>query len=179
MPVPPSAPLFRPIAAAALALGLALAMDTAPATAQDEVTVSHGVSNFGVLKYPADFARVDYANPDAPKGGEISLAMLGNFDSFNNYTRKGVPAALTSIMYESILSGTADDPYGQYCYLCTTMEYPESRDWVIFNLREDVTFWDGSPLTAEDIKFTFEMFLDQGIAEYVNVVSQYLSLIHI
>jgi microcin C transport system substrate-binding protein len=82
-------------------------------------------------------------------------------------------------MYESILTSTADDAYGAYCYLCTTMEFPESRDWVIFNLRDDVTFWDGTPMTAEDIKFTFELFLEQGITEYRNVVEGFVSEVEV
>jgi microcin C transport system substrate-binding protein len=152
--------------------GLAFAQD-------DKVTVAHAVSNFGEPKYPADFAHLDYVNPDAPKGGEISFWSQGNFDSFNNYTRKGVPGALTAVMYESILTSTADDAYGAYCYLCTTMEFPESRDWVIFNLRDDVTFWDGTPMTAEDIKFTFELFLEQGITEYRNVVQGFVESVEV
>ena len=137
------------------------------------------MSNFGELKYPEGFAHLDYVNPDAPKGGEISEWASGNFDSFNNYTRKGVSAALTELMYENILVSTADDPYGLYCYLCETLEYPDSRDWVIFNLRDDVTFWDGTTLTAEDIKFTFELFMEQGITEYVNVVGGYVENVEV
>ena len=137
------------------------------------------MSNFGELKYPEGFAHLDYVNPDAPKGGEISEWASGNFDSFNNYTRKGVSAALTELMYENILVSTADDPYGLYCYLRETLEYPDSRDWVIFNLRDDVTFWDGTTLTAEDIKFTFELFMEQGITEYVNVVGGYVENVEV
>ena len=70
--------------------GVALLLMTAAALAQEggEVTVSHGVSTFGELKYGPDFERLDYVNPDAPKGGEISLSWDGTFDSFNPYTRK-------------------------------------------------------------------------------------------
>jgi microcin C transport system substrate-binding protein len=153
---------------------------TGLAFAQDEnVTVTHAVSNFGEPKYPADFTHLDYVNPDAPKGGEISFWSQGNFDSFNAYTRKGVAGALTPVMYESILANTADDAYGAYCYLCTTMEFPESRDWVIFNLRDDVTFRDGSPMTAEDIRFTFELFMEQGITEYRNVVEGFVQSVEV
>ena len=165
-----------------IALPAALAALAAAAHAQEtdeEVIVAHGVSNFGELKYPEGFAHLGYVNPDAPKGGEISEWASGNFDSFNNYTRKGVSAALTELMYENILVATADDPYGLYCYLCETLEYPESRDWVIFNLRDDVTFWDGTGMTAEDIKFTFELFMEQGITEYVNVVGGYVENVEV
>ena len=146
---------------------------------EEEVTVAHAAANFGEPKYPADFDHLDYVNPEAPKGGEISFWSQGNFDSFNIYTRRGVAGALTSVMYESILANTADDAYGIYCYLCTTMEFPESRDWVIFNLRDDVTFSDGSPMTAEDIKFTFELFMEQGITEYRTVVEGFVSEVEV
>jgi microcin C transport system substrate-binding protein len=149
------------------------------AQADENVTVTHAVSNFGDAKYPEGFERLDYVNPDAPKGGEISLWSQGNFDSFNIYTRRGVPGALTQLMYESILANTADDAYGAYCYLCTTMEFPENRDWVIFNLRDDVTFSDGTPLTAEDIEFTFELFMEQGITEYRNVVQGFVESVEV
>ncbi|WP_296423165.1 extracellular solute-binding protein [Yoonia sp.] len=145
------------------------------AEAHETVIETHAYSNFGAVKYGPDFAHLDYVNPDAPKGGEIAQWAQGTFDSFNQYSRKGVSAALNTLPYESILTSTADDPYGAYCYLCTTMEYPESRDWVIFNLRDDVTFADGSPFTAEDVKFTFELFMEQGIAEYRAVVEGFIA----
>ncbi len=149
------------------------------AHAEDSVTVSHAYSNFGEVKYPAGFAHLDYVNPDAPKGGEISIATYGTFDSFNQYARDGVPAALNTITGESILSGTSDDAYGSYCYLCTTMEYPEDRSWVVFNLRDDVHFSDGTPMTAEDVAFSFNLFLTQGIAEYRNVVEGYIKSVEV
>ncbi|WP_281984449.1 extracellular solute-binding protein [Thalassorhabdomicrobium marinisediminis] len=162
---------------AALVTGVALALGMATwAGAQEAKTVitSHGYTNFGDLKYGPDMAHLDYVNPDAPKGGEISVWARGTFDTFNNYTREGAAAAGTGLMYESIMTSTADDPYGLYCYMCTTIEYPESKDWVIFNLREDMTFADGTPITAEDIAFTHNLFMTQGLPEYVNVVSEYL-----
>ena len=140
----------------------------------EEIIVSHGYTNFGELKYPADFTHLDYVNPDAPKGGEISLSVQGTFDTFNNFTREGAAAAGTTLLFESIMAQTADDAYGSYCYLCTTLEYPESKDWVIFNLRDDITFSDGTPLTAEDIAFAHNLIMDQGLPEYVAVVAQFI-----
>ena len=137
----------------------------------DPVTVSHGYSFFGDLKYPADFAHLEDVNPTAPKGGEISQWGFGTFDSFNGYARKGNSASLSSAPYETILTSFADDLTSSYCYLCKTLEYPESRNWAIFNLREDITFSDGSRLTADDVKFTFELFMDQGIPSYRAAVS--------
>ena len=123
------------------------------AGAQDLIE-THGYSYFGELKYPEGFAHLDYVNPDAPKGGEIAEWAPGTFDGFNPYFRGGNTAALSTAPFESIVTTTADDPTALYCYLCTTMEYPEDLSYVIFNLRDDVTYSDGSPMTAEDIKFS-------------------------
>ena len=162
----------------AISIAALLAGSQLFADAHETVTISHGYTNFGDLKYGPD-AVLDYVNPDAPKGGEFSQWAQGTFDSFNLSTRKGVPAALSTIGYEAILTSTADDPYGAYCYLCETLEYPDSRDWVIFNLRDDVTFWDGTTMTAEDLKFTFELYLEQGITEYRSVYSQFIDSVEV
>ncbi|MEM9341721.1 MAG: extracellular solute-binding protein [Pseudomonadota bacterium] len=146
---------------------------------EENVTISHGFTNFGEVKHGPDIPHLPYVNPDAPKGGEIAIWSQGNFDSFNNFTRKGVPAALSGLGQERLLVGTADDPYGIYCFLCETMEYPDSLDWVIFNLRNDVVFADGRPMTAEDVKFTFELFLEQGITEYRNVVEGFVDSVEV
>ena len=139
---------------------------------EQKVIVSHGISTFGALNLPADFPHLPYINPTAPKGGEISQWAPGTFDSVNPYTIKGVPVALGQIFYETLLSGTADEIGASYCKLCETMEYPEDRSWVIFNLRKDVTFSDGTPMTAEDVVFSYELFRDKGIAEFRSVFNE-------
>lgn len=136
------------------------------AGAQDLIK-THGYSYFGDLKYPEDFAHLDYVNPDAPKGGEISEWAPGTFDGFNPYYRGGNTATLSSAPFEAVVTTTADDPTALYCYLCTTMEYPADLSFVIFNLRDDVTFSDGSPMTAEDIKFSYDTFMEQGLPEFL------------
>jgi microcin C transport system substrate-binding protein len=143
----------------------------APLQAQD-VIISHGISTFGELKLPADFPHLPYVNPNAPKGGEISVAALGTFDSINPYSVKGAGGALASAFYETILAGTADEIGAAYCLLCETMEYPADRSFVIFNLRKDVTFSDGTPMTAEDVVFSYELFRDKGIAEFRTVANE-------
>ncbi|MDP3262334.1 MAG: extracellular solute-binding protein [Tabrizicola sp.] len=139
---------------------------TTMAARAETVIKSHGISTFGDLALPADFPYLPYVNPNAPKGGEMSQWSPGSFDSFNPYAIAGNAAALSSIFYESILSGTLDDVSAAYCLLCETMEYPEDRSWVIFNLRKDVTFSDGSAFTAEDVLFSHTLFLEKGIPEY-------------
>jgi microcin C transport system substrate-binding protein len=161
-------------AIAALAL-----MGSAAAGVAADVTTSYGFSNFGALKYPADFDHLAYVNPDAPKGGEISIWSQGTFDSFNQYARDGVAAALNTIGDESILTSTADDPFGLYCFLCTTLEYPADLSFVTFNLRRDVTFADGSPMTAEDVAYSFNLFQTQGIPEYRAIVEGFIDSVEV
>lgn len=151
---------------------LALAGWAVAAKAQ-EVTVSHAITTFGdPPKYPADFPHLDYVNPDAPKGGEISIWTAGGFDSLNPYSVKGRAAALSSAPYESILTSTSDEIGASYCLLCTTMEYPADRSWVIFNLRPEVKFADGTPMTAEDVVFSFNLFLTKGLTDFRTVFGQ-------
>lgn len=156
-------------------LATACALVFAPLAAGAETVTTHAFSNFGDVKYPADIAHLDYVNPQAPKGGEIAVSTMGTFDSFNRYSRDGVPDALSDIGSESILISTADDAYGLYCLLCTTMEYPDDLSTVTFNLRDDVTFADGRPMTAEDVAFSFNLFLEQGIAEYRAIIEGFIA----
>jgi len=141
------------------------------AEGEETIIESNGYSTFGDLHYSADFAHLDYVNPDAPKGGEISIWAQGTFDNMNPYaTKEGRPGALASIGVERILQGTADEVGSVYCFLCTTMEYPESVDWVIFNLRHNITFSDGTPMTAADVVFSHNLLIEQGTASFASVV---------
>nr|WP_240602575.1 extracellular solute-binding protein [Paracoccus endophyticus] len=134
--------------------------------------VSHGIATFDTLRLPVDFTHLPYVNPDAPKGGEISEWASGGFDSYNPFTLKGRAAALSTIMLESLMTGTADEVGAAYCLLCETIEYPESRDWVLFTLREGVRFSDGTPLTAQDVLFSYEQLRDRGLSSYRAVLGQ-------
>jgi microcin C transport system substrate-binding protein len=156
----------------AAGFGIVLLAATALAARAQDVTVAHGISTFGDLKYPADFTHLDYVNPDAPKGGEMSQWAFGGFDSMNPFSAKGRGAIGSSIMLESVLTGTLDEIGSAYCLLCETMEFPADRSWVIFNLRPDVTFADGTPLTAEDVLFSYETFVAKGLTDFRTVFSQ-------
>ncbi len=148
--------------------------------AEQEMVVSHGYSFYGDLKYPADFPHFDFVNTDAPKGGEISYAALGTFDSMNPYSRKGRAGRLSWMMFESLLGempttggAAAADTYGEgYCLLCTHLEYPEDKSWVIFHMRTDATFSDGSPVTAHDVLFSHNLLLEQGLPSYAAAVKK-------
>lgn len=150
---------------------LALAGFAVAARAETVIT-SHGISTFGDLQLPADFEHLPYVNPDAPKGGDLSQWAQGTFDTMNPYSAKGLAAVGSNIMLESILAGTEDEIGASYCLLCTTMEYPEDRSWVIFNLRPEVTFSDGTLLTSEDVVFSYETFVAKGLTDFRTVFAE-------
>ncbi|MEW2912805.1 extracellular solute-binding protein [Leisingera sp. JC11] len=158
-------------AAAALALGLILALAAATlAKAEETIIKAHGFAEFGELKYPQGFAHFDYVNPEAPKGGELSISAVGTFDSMNPYTRKGRAGTLSSSHYESLLVESYDEPGSYYGLVAESLEYPESQDWVIFNLRPEAKFSDGTPVTADDVVFSHNILLDQGLKSYAEAV---------
>lgn len=165
----------------ALFAGLSIAALAAQSSlAEEKIIKSHGYSFYGDLTYPADYTHFSYVNPDAPKGGEISLALSGTFDSMNPYSRKGRAAALSTVMYESLLgeqlAGAGSlpaDAFGElYGLVAHTVEYPESKDWVIFHMRPEARFSDGTPVTAHDVYFSHNLLLDEGLKSYANAVRQ-------
>ena len=134
------------------------------ALAEDEnIIVSHGFSTFGDLKYPADFPHLNYVNPDAPKGGEFSTFALGSFDNIHRYTSKGDHAGSATIFFEPLMVGLADEVDSVYGLIAETIEYPEDRQWAIFNLRPEAKFSDGTPVTAEDVVFSHTILIEEGI----------------
>ncbi|MEM6387417.1 MAG: extracellular solute-binding protein [Pseudomonadota bacterium] len=159
-------------AAGLIGLVAALAApDVAKAEGHETIIVSHGYNEYDELKYSPDDLHLAYVNPDAPKGGEFSFAVVGTFDSMNPFaTGIGTPGVWSSIGYEDMMITTADEVGSYYCLLCTSIEYPESLDWVEFKLREDVTFSDGHPMNGEDILFAFELLQEQGTPSYAAFV---------
>ena len=160
------------ITGTALMVGMAFLATKSFADNHEEITVSHGFNEYSDLKYPIDFEHLDYVNPDAPLGGEISISAQGTFDSMNPFaTLEGTPGALSSIAWERLMDNSVSDEIGSnYCVLCTTIEYPEDSAWVIFNLRDDVTFSNGAPMTAADVIFTFELFQEQGTPSFAQAM---------
>ena len=159
MPLP--AALRRPLAAG---LAAAAALLAAPADAE-ETTVSHGISAFGAPALPADFPHFPFANPDAPKGGEWSGRGTGasnTFDSLNPFILKGEPAQGLSLTFDTLLTASPDEPDAYYGLLARELEWPEDRSWVIFRLRPEATFADGSPVTAEDVAWSFRTLKEKG-----------------
>lgn len=149
----------RFFAAALLALGMGFAALAAHAS---ETIRAHGVSTFGDLKYDADFPHFDYVNPQAPKGGTYSTWAFGTFDSVTPYILKGNAAAGATVFYDTLLTGNLEEPDSTYGLLAHSLEYPENREWVIFYMRPEARFRDGTPVTAEDVKFSYDILLEKG-----------------
>ncbi len=170
-------PDLRPLALLSL---LFLGLAALAASAEEEIIKSHGFSYYGDLTYPADYEHFSYVNPDAPKGGEVVLAAVGTFDSMSTYARKGNPDSLSSIFYESLLGESLisgqqvsmpADAFGElYGLLAHTVEYPKDKTWVIFHMRPEAKFSDGTPLTAHDVLFSHNLLLDQGLKSYADAV---------
>ncbi len=127
----------------------------------------HAIALHGQPKYPADFTHVSYVNPNAPKGGTLKLNAIGTFDSLNPFIIKGTPAAglnflRSGFVYESLMQNAWDEPFTLYGVLAQSIEMPEDKSWVAFNIRPEATWADGKPVTAADVKWTFETLTTQG-----------------
>ncbi len=140
---------------------LALLMAATPALASDAI-VGHGLSMYGDLKYPANFAHFDYVNPDAPKGGTLRLAAQGTFDNLNPYILKGVSAPGLGLTFDTLLDGSRDEAFSEYGLLAERVEMAQDRSYVVFDLRPQARFHDGKPVMAEDVVFTFNTLMDKG-----------------
>ena len=115
-------------------------------------------------KYGSDFKHFDYVNPDAPKGGRLTTAAQGSFDSFHGFIPKGTPASVGSI--ETLMVPSQDEPFTYYGLIAETVEWPEDRSWVTFELRPEARWHDGKPITAEDVAWTFETLVTKGQPSY-------------
>lgn len=169
-----SHPRLLNFGALCLSMGLLFApVANAEDTVTEDLIVSHGYSFYGDLKYGPDFEQFDFVNPDAPKGGEISFAALGTFDSMNPYSVKGRRGQLSWFMYESLLGDGSADTYGEgYGLLAHKLEYPPTKDWVIFHMRPEARFSDGTPVTAHDVLFSHNLLLEQGLPSYAAAVKK-------
>lgn len=128
--------------------------------------VLHGIAMHGTPKYAAGFTHFDYVNPNAPKGGVLRQASFGSFDTFNPFTIKGNSAPGTGLIFDTLMSSSADEPFSEYGLLAESVEVPKDRSWVAFTLNPKARFSDGSPVLAEDVVFTFEMLRDKGVPQY-------------
>ncbi|RXH16270.1 extracellular solute-binding protein [Bradyrhizobium guangzhouense] len=118
----------------------------------------HALSLFGDIKYPADFKRFDYVNPDAPKGGVARLISLGTFDNFNLAVAgiKGSLAPAAALIYETLMTRAQDEVATEYGELAESAQHPDDFSWVTYRLRKEARWHDSKPVTPEDVIFSLE-----------------------
>ena len=154
----------------AAAAGAAQAQGNAAATdarnAGHEVTKSHGLTLLDKLKYPPGFKHLDFVNPTAPKGGTMRQYTTGTFDTFNPFTIKGTPAAGLGLTFETLMTSPNDAISDEYGLIARSVEVPKNLSYVIYNLRPEARFNDGTPITAEDVIWTFDTLKKDGAPFY-------------
>ncbi|WP_136443621.1 extracellular solute-binding protein [Pacificoceanicola onchidii] len=130
----------------------------------------HGIAMYGEPQLPPDFVSLPYANPDAPRGGEIVTGETGTFDSLNPHIRKGkTPWQLRFLAYESLMGRSWDEPFTLYGLLAESIEVGPNREWAEFTLRPEAKFSDGSPVTIEDVMWSYETLGTIGHPRYHGV----------
>ena len=143
-----------------VAFGLCLLSLSAASSAEEQ---RHGIAMHGEPSLPRNFPHLPYANPDALKGGRIVLALQGSFDSINPLIVLGLaPDAVPKYVLQSLMQRSLDEPFTVYGLVARSAEMPDDRSFVTFNLDPRARFSDGKPLTAEDVRFTFELLKKHG-----------------
>lgn len=117
-------------------------------------------------KYPADFKHFAFVNPDAPKGGTFRQSSFGGFDSLNPFINKGVSADNVSIIYDTLMRQSLDEPFTEYGLVAGKIEKGPDNSWVRFYLRPEARFHDGHPIRAEDVVFSFNTLIKDGAPLY-------------
>ena len=143
------------------------------------ITRTNAIAVLGKPALPPDFPYFPYVDPNAPKGGEVHLASPGTFDNFNPFILRGTAplgmvgpwiilpggsgaGASVGHVWESLLTSSADEADAAYGHLAQTIELPQSRLWVAFDINPAAKFSDGTPVTAEDVAWSYRTLLTQG-----------------
>ena len=151
---------FRSLLAAAALLAAPIPADAGGAR------IGHGVSVFGDLEYPPGFAHFDYVNPDAPKGGTLRLWGLDSFETLNPFILKGQKEEWNALIFDTLMARAFDEPDALYGLVAAAIEQPDDGSWVGFRLRPEARFHDGSPITADDVVFTYRALVREGDPRY-------------
>src|SRR3569623_182449 len=147
---------LRVLACAALALGVALMSEAKAAE-------SHVLAMHGAPALPPDFTHMPYANPDAPKGGRLIWGILGTFDSLNPNIVRGIAVQqIRGFVVESLMTRGNDEAFTLYGLLAKSVETDDARSYVTFRLDPKARFSDGKPVTADDVRYSWELLLDTG-----------------
>ena len=134
--------------------------------AAPQVIVSHALALRGEPNYAADFSHFEYADPNALKGGTLTIAAIGTYDNFHRYAQRGVAAAGSGDLYDSLMVQSDDEIEVSYGLIAEKVEYPEDFTWMIFHLNPKARFQDGTPITADDVVFSYNTFFEKGVPQF-------------
>ncbi|MZI95242.1 ABC transporter substrate-binding protein [Vibrio sp. CAIM 722] len=121
---------------------------------------------FGEAKYAANFSHFDYVNPKAPKYGKVTFGELGSFDNFNAFASRGVAAADSSELYDPLLKKADDEIDSYYPLIAQKLRYSDDYLWMEVEINPHARFQDGTPITAQDVAFTFDKLMKQGVPQF-------------
>lgn len=141
-----------------LLLTFAVLLFSYPAFAEEK----YGLAMVGDPKYSATDTHLDYANPNAPKGGVLKQSATGGFDTLNPYNIKGKPAEGLALTTDRLLARVWDEPFTLYPLIAEKVHVPEDRSAITFHLNKAAQFHDGSPITSDDVLFTYETLKEKG-----------------
>ncbi len=127
-----------------------------------KIIMAASMAEFGKPLYAEEIPYYPYVNPDAPKGGKITLGAFGTYDSFNSYILKGNYPSSIGLTSDSLMTGSGDELLAAYGLIAESVEYPEDKSWIIFNLRPEAKYHDGVTITAGDFVFTLETINNHG-----------------
>jgi microcin C transport system substrate-binding protein len=134
--------------------------------ASADVVVSHALAVRGKPKYPAGFQHFDYVNPNAPKGGAVTYYTLGTYDSFNRYAQRGDFEVASDSFNDPLMLGSDDEIDVYYGLIAEKVEYDSGYRWIIFHINPNARHQDGVPITAEDVAFSFNKFIAEGVPQF-------------
>ena len=130
----------------------------------------HGIAMHGAPALPADYTHFPYADPSVKKGGKVTYGVVGTFDNLNPFILKSMRTTARgmwdpefgNLVYESLMHRSRDEPFALYGLLAESVEWDEARSFIQFNLNPAARFSDGTPVTPDDVIFTFELMRDKG-----------------
>ena len=132
----------------------------------ETINESYAFAKLGEPKYAVNFTHYDYANPAAPKGGKMTIAVVGTYDNFNRYASRGNPGAGTDTLYDGLFTTSDDEPGSYYPLIAESARYPSDYHWMEVSINPHARFQDGSAITAKDVAFTFQKFMTEGVPQF-------------